>query len=364
MGHPLSCFTGAERGDAPDTAHPASLPPPESVASLQSQDGPKQVGKGQCGTVWALMDLVLKVPNEGKQDQLWNDSCNHRKAEDALHQAPWELTADINIPRWSNWVQPSEATFWNEFRSWFPEDFQPTCGILSTRIHPLPPRVREAIVDLFAPQPIKDNKTNFLALPENHDCLVRLYLGRRAERSASASFRLCNFDLMVNEMEYLQLDTGTWANVMAQTLAILHWRAQIDANDVEFVLGRTPQVDGEPIAPRLESRRCELADFPNIFRSALHQRSMGIWLLDFDQCQPFPDSPAGVKQLQRAFYFNDPYYPRPVSKHPNDMALWETFKATYLQASASLTKSEMPGLFIEAVEEEGRRRGAGGSLFQ
>ncbi|OAP61061.1 hypothetical protein AYL99_03262 [Fonsecaea erecta] len=361
MGHQISCFTGAKRGHT--TSHSRRLSRAESSASPQGQEGPRQVGQGQCGTVWALMDLALKVPNEGKQDRLWNDSCHHRRVEDALQQAPWEFRGHISIPRWSNWVQPSEAIFWSEFRSWFPQDFQPTCGILSTRIHPLPPRIREAIVELFAPPSIKANKTNFLKRPENHDCLVRLYLGRRAERSPSAPFRLRNFELTVNEMEALQLDTGAWARVMAQTLAILHWKAQVDANNVEFVLGRTRQAEVESTVIPGGGRR-KLADFPNVFKFDLHQRSIGIWLLDFDQCRAFPESPVGVKQLQRAFYLNNPYYPRPISSHPNDMALWETFKATYLQASACLTQSEMPGLFIEAVEQDGRWRGAGRLILQ
>ncbi|EXJ72175.1 uncharacterized protein A1O5_04679 [Cladophialophora psammophila CBS 110553] len=365
MGHGSSCLKGPGRGGHASNSQRLGqsstfVCPP----SPEMQEGPKQVGKGQCGTVWALKHLVLKTPNEGMLDQLWNDCCNHRKIEEAFQQAPWEFRSNVNLPRWNSWVQPSERVFWTEFGGLLPEDFQPTSGILSTRIHPLPPPLREVLVDLFAPHSVKANKANFLASPENHDCLVRLYLGRRADRSAPASFRLRNFDLMVNEMEYLQLDTGIWAGVMAQTLAVLHWRARIDANDVEFVLGRTPGLDIAPATPQSETRGWKHSGFNNIFSFEVHQRSMGVWLLDFDQCQTFPESAAGVKQLEKAFYFNHPYYPRPVSKHPNDMALWETFKAAYLQASACLTQTEMPGLFIEAVEDEGRRRAAGGSIFQ
>ncbi|KAH0846503.1 hypothetical protein AYO21_10144 [Fonsecaea monophora] len=365
MGHILSCFLDANRGDGANTKFCRRHSVSDSAASFGCQDGPKQVGKGQCGAVWALMDLVLKASNEVRRDQLWKDSCNHRRAEVAVQQAPWEFRPDINIPRWISLVQPSDGTFWSEFGGWFPQDFQPTCGVLSTRVHGLPAHVREAIVDLFAPESIKAIKTDFLANPENQDCLIRLYLGRRAERSAfSAAFRLRDFELKVNEMEFLQLDTSTWARAMAQMLAVLHWRAQIDANGVEFVLGKTPHVEAEQTAIRLESRSCNLANVSNIIRFECHRRSIGIWLLDFNQCRTFSESPAGVRQLQRAFYLSDPYYPSPVSTHPNDMTLWDTFKAAYLEASASLTESEMPELFIEAVEEEGQRRGAEGSLQQ
>ncbi|KIW97117.1 uncharacterized protein Z519_02509 [Cladophialophora bantiana CBS 173.52] len=296
----------------------------------RDEEGPKQVGKGQCGTVWALKHLALKTPDEGMLDQLWNDCCNHRKVEGAFQQASWEFRSSVNILRWNSWVRPSKRVFWTEFGGLFPEEFQPTSGILSTRIHPLPPPLREVLVDLFAPPSVKANKANFLASPENHDCLVRLYLGRRAERSVPASFRLRNFDLVVNEMKYLQLDT-----------------AQIDANDVEFVFGRTPGLDIAPATPQSGTRGWKHSSFDNFF-----------------SFETFPESAAGVKQLEKAVYFNHPYYPRLFSKQPNDMALWETFKAAHLQASARLTESEMPGLFIEAVEEEGRRRAAGGSIFQ
>lgn len=38
-------------------------------------------------------------------------------------------------------------------------------------------------------------------------------------------------------MEDLQLDTASFARVMAQTLATLYWEAGVDGNDVELILG-------------------------------------------------------------------------------------------------------------------------------
>lgn len=73
-----------------------------------------------------------------------------------------------------------------------------------------------------------------------------------------------------------------------------------------------------------------------------HQRTIGMWLIDFDQCTDFPEDVQGLKQLEGSFYFNDPYYPRPASTDLRDKVLRETFKTAYLRVSAGLTASEMP----------------------
>ena len=41
-------------------------------------------------------------------------------------------------------------------------------------------------------------------------------------------------------MEELGPDVPAFANIMAITLAVLHWETRIDAEDVEFVLGSRP----------------------------------------------------------------------------------------------------------------------------
>ncbi|KIW86444.1 hypothetical protein Z517_01841 [Fonsecaea pedrosoi CBS 271.37] len=231
------------------------------------------------------------------------------------------------------------------------------------RIFPVPLPVRSALVDAFAPTDVKQNKENFLSQQENKDCLIRIYLGRRQSRPTTNTFRLRNFDMTVNEMEFLRLDTVLYAETLAQTLAIIHWKVKLDANDVEFVFGSAPAEKRRPLAAELEAtsrfdvgRLASEVDF--------RHRSIGLWLLDFDQCKAFPEDMDGVKQLERGFYFNDPYYPRPVSEHPKDVRLWNAFRESYLITSAAFTTSDMPSQFIDAVEAEGRKRRRGGSIFQ
>ncbi|KAG9513371.1 4HBT like protein, partial [Aureobasidium melanogenum] len=82
---------------------------------------------------------------------------------------------------------------------------------------------------------------------------------------------------------------------MAQSLALMHWKAGIDANDVEFVFGDSIQNSTDRDG-----------------------HTVSIWLLDFNQCRRFSHDQAGLKQLVDAFWWNDPYYPRPSSSNPQD----------------------------------------------
>ncbi|EXJ90097.1 hypothetical protein A1O3_03166 [Capronia epimyces CBS 606.96] len=323
-----------------------------------------KVGQGQCGTVWALTGttMVLKVPNDGKKDQLYNDYCQHAAVEEAFRSTFSVFRRHINLPSCQTWLGPHNELFWKDHAKFLPKGFQSTYGIVSTRIFPVPLPVCSAIVDACAPRSVKNNKESFLAQPENKDCLIRIYLGRRQERSSMNAFRLRNFDMTVNEMEYSRLDTHLYAESMGHALAIMHWKAGVDGNDVEFVFGSSPEIRLRPTAAELA---CLTADQAERLSSELDfkHRSLGIWLLDFDQCQRFEEGPQGVKQLERAFYFNDPYYPRPASKDPKDRVLWTTFKDSYLEASAEFTDSKMPQQFIDAVEAEGIKRSSGRSLF-
>ena len=325
----------------------------------------RQIGYGQCGQVWSLggTPYVLKTPQKGKKDQLFNDFCRHHQVQAAFAQVPFELREHINLTQCEAWIHPTSDQFWRGFSA---VNSDPTYGLISTRIEPVPVWVRGAIVNNLAPKTTK--KSVLLAEPANHDCLVRLYLGRRGHRTLkSGEFRLRNFPLEVDDMEILGLDTSLYARVMAHSLAALHWKARVDANDVEFVLGSNPLIARRaPVSwqqyEELGLDDCKISS-PKV---DLCRSSVAIWLLDYNQCKKFGEDEAGLKLLQKGFYFNDPYYPTPISDHPKDKELWEVFKSSYLYASRILTNSTMPSQFIERVESEGRRRkGAvsGGSLF-
>jgi len=291
------------------------------------------IGEGQCGMIFPLKDnQVIKIPKPTKHQQLWQDATVHRKVREAFRKTPSSLRQEINVPIYYEWVSHESDSFWDNFSQHFATDTDtkiPNYGLISERIFPLPLSVRAAIVDALCSKSIRKHKETFLKQPENKDCLVRLYLGRRNDNSKTENVRLRNFPLHVNEMEHLKLDTAMYAVTMARALAVMHWTAGIDANDVEFALGSSPANDSTA-------------------------QSLSIWLLDFNQCKEFEHDSQGLKQLVDGFWWNDPYYPR-----PNDGTLWKTFKNAYLEASDELSAGPMAKDFIDAVEKAGAKRSGG-----
>lgn len=327
----------------------------------------RSIGGGQTGTVYALTGttVVIKLPNSPKKsDDLYTDFLNHKKVIEAFRESSWAIRANIHVPELRVWVSPKSDHFWTASVAQFAQEIQvPNYGLVSQRIFPLPEPVRAALVDTFAPKEIQARKHDFLRIRKNKDCLIRLYLGRRNEDSPPVTadkFHLRNFPLHVNEMEQLRLDTSFYAKLMAQSLAVLHWRAGLDANDVEFVFGSSPEMFEPP----------ELQDLAGLDKDAaadmhftdFHHRTISIWLLDFNMCKPFTKDPNGLKKLVDGFYWNDPYYPRPTSTVPKDKELWKLFAKHYLEISAEFVRHDMPKAFIDAVEERGKKR-TGNSLF-
>ena len=138
------------------------------------------------------------------------------------------------------------------------------------------------------------------------------------------------------------MDVEAYAKTMAHALATMHWKAGIDANDVEFVLA-TPRTESEVHGGKAGRMSKTSAC---VFNSdALGKHAM--WLLDFDCCRSMSMDVEGVMQTVHAIFRNDPYYPRP------GQALWDIFKREYLGASSIILKGRiaLTGNFIEQVEE-------------
>ena len=142
---------------------------------------------------------------------------------------------------------------------------------------------------------------------------------------------------------------------MAEALAIMHWGAQIDANNVEFVLA----------PPRLKH--------PHSL--TFQSDYLGVhcmWVLDFDCCRSISVNEAGVEQACTTFFKNDPFYPRPGTGEAADEDLWTVFKKRFVQPSMRVLgevrqdKWFLTNKLIERIEEEGqsRRRGKGSGLLR
>jgi hypothetical protein len=324
-------------------------------------------GKGQCGTVYALRgtDMVIKVPNTaaGKDDELFQDFQMHKRISKAFSSsASIRQDMHVHVPHLQAWIDPKSAHFWETKTALFPQEAAiPNYGLISSRIHPVPFPVRSAIVDALCPQAVQNSKIAFLNKPENKDCLIRLYLGRRNDtrKTCARNIRLRNFPLHVDEMQRLGLDTHMFTRILAQALALLHWRAHVDANDVEFVLGNAPHISGTPAEQDVLSATKDTA--PLLYVTDFEHRKVALWLLDFNQCNTFTHDDAGLRKLVEGFWFNDPYYPRPSAVEDGDRELWRVFEERYLHVGTQIatTWREGPRLFIDKVVEEGRSRVGG-----
>ncbi|KAK1974399.1 zinc finger protein-domain-containing protein [Colletotrichum cereale] len=320
----------------------------------------EELGKGQCGTVYGLLGTptVTKLPNsESKVEQLHADYLMHLRIQEAIQEHDPDHEFSVRVPKLDAWWSPT-SRFWAECGLLFdPSVNGNTFALVSERVLPAPLPVRNALVDALLPTIIKHRKEEFLARPENKNCLIRMYLGRRHTTKMQdrvQNLKLQNFPLHVNEMEDLGLDTAHFASLMANTLAIMHWGAMVDGNDVEFILGSSP-ARIRTLKPK-EAEALTMWQLSDAMDIDFARRTMEMWLIDFNQCAPIQDDKAGIDKLVKAFIFNDPYYPRPNQSDAHDKELWAVFREAYLDMSQTLTESSSPKTFIARVEQESKKK--------
>ena len=113
-------------------------------------------------------------------------------------------------------------------------------------------------------------------------------------------------------IEDLDLDASTLGTQIAIALAIIHWQAKVDGMDSEFVLGSS--IATLPERQRAYAGEEDSTGLPaprEIHRLDINQRSMHLWVLDFDKASPIELTANDVvKKLVHAFLGNDPSYPR------------------------------------------------------
>ncbi|KAL8985100.1 MAG: hypothetical protein Q9177_004525 [Variospora cf. flavescens] len=314
----------------------------------------RHIGEGACGSVWAAptgSESICAVKREdgGKWRSIYNDFVMHRELIQTLSASE----SSVQIPTCHEYIKADDWAWWDECITMFPIKQRERCNLLITeRIPPFPQHVRDAIVDLYCPESLR---ATIKASEANKDCLVRLYLGRRRRLEKTNSkfhgFTLRNFPLQQDQVEALGLDGGQYARIMAETLAEFYWSAHIDANDVEFVLAPSRA------NPSLESGSHKSPG--TIFRSHLLGEHV-LWVLDFDCCKHMSLDEAGVEQAVKAFYKNDPYFPRPGRDNVNDQALWREFKGCFMEKSNVILGHEgpearLPALWLDMVEQRSRK---------
>ena len=284
----------------------------------------------------------MKREDGGPGRSLLNDCNMHQKImQTLLESQSAAIQPRVTLPACHQLIRSDDEEWWNKQITRFPKDVQISCNTLVTdRIPPFSKEVRNTITDRYCPEPLK---LSIRSSDSDQDCLIRPYLGRRrrlVRRSRFQGFSLRNYPLHVDQMEELALDMMMYAEIMAETLAHLYWRAHVDANDLEFVLA-------PPSSPQ---------------HVAMDSDVLGIhsmWILDFDCCRHMPFDEEGVKQAMEALYRNDPFYPRPGRADIRDQNLWNGFKDRFLRVSEEILRSQsteahLPALWIDLVEERVR----------
>ncbi|OQN97867.1 hypothetical protein B0A48_16178 [Cryoendolithus antarcticus] len=304
----------------------------------------RQIGKGFCGSVWAAdrsgVASAMKREDGGTYRSVTHDSTMHTIIEASLtrfQQSSQHLARRLNIPAHRQLITAGDTEWWQARSHRFPESYEHCNTLITERSLPFPEATRHKIIDLFC---LPGSRDALKESRKDEDCLLRCYLGRRKDAFASPSryFTLRNKPMQIHQLEGLGLPVVEYAETMADVLSVMYWHSKVDANDVELVLA--PPREGE---------------------EAWESETIGphrLWLLDFDCAKPMSMDDAGIEQAARAFYRNDPYYPRPDGEDKADNALWDIFVKRFLVASERvLGASELPGRMVEALERLGKERG-------
>ncbi|KAF2089346.1 hypothetical protein K490DRAFT_54961 [Saccharata proteae CBS 121410] len=349
----------------------------------------RSIGAGTCGEVFTApgSDTVHKVAltTDGQLNREYN---THKHLQACFEKHP-AVRSEVLMTRVLGFVgsaggAPNEKEEENsddekqkkredkDSASWgqnaanlFPSTINTPAPVLSTTlIHPLPSLIRRQLITFYCPFVLKRQATH---ADENRDCLIRLYLGRRRTQSPSRAalrdyqrspqfFNLRNYSLHLDQMEELGLSVEMYARGMGAALAVMHWEGGVDGEDVEFVLGSAPT----PL-PSTVSSPSALSARPSTTSQPQSQQTH-LFLLDFDKVKEISFDRDGVYQAVKAFYRNDPYYPRPLASTTYAQTVWETFKTRYLAVSEEIVAKSgdqikaLPQLFIDGLVEERRRR--------
>lgn len=328
----------------------------------------KIIGKGSCGTVWGTVfekDHVFKREDGVSDRSLRNDFEMHRRI---LRSSRKLSSLQIQIPACDHFIPAENLTWWRENHQKFPPDYRAPCNLIqSQRIPPFSEATRQLLIQSFCPRGLV---SEISASVSNKDCLIRPYLGRRRtprphNSSRFAPFSLRNFPLHVDQMELLEISTNDmnrYTMIMAEALAMMHWVAEVDGNDIEFVLAPPGSNSPEESTTRPSGAGLKIKS------EALETHS--VWILDFDLCRQMEMNSKGVEQAVTAFWRNDPFYPRPGKDLLRDRSLWAVFREHYIQRSEAYIDAAVVGLeeaekrrglskqFIEMIEQDGSARKA------
>jgi hypothetical protein len=355
------------RSTIPTTSSFATFNQVQQIAPV----GFRTIGFGQCGIVFERpgRGYVVKVSRPFFEDSLWSDF----KAHFAVQQAFKKHCPEVSVPKVFSYIPKTDLDWWGRHLPFF--DLQstvslPAMALMTERILPLPRVARQALIDTYCPAQLRAVISSH---PTNRDCLARVYLGRRRpiNHPPPANFSLRNFNLCLDQMVELNLPVRHYAKAIGEALATIHWSANVDAYDVEFVLGSEGETTyKDDISLSLGLTAEDLLRMPShtnleaMMSVNRKRRSTRIWVLDYNLCNKWEEEIAYkepdklIAQLVLAFFENDPYYPRPSDKDDEiEKELWATFSSEYLDRATQilsapgkdprLAETGLPQMFID-----------------
>ncbi|KAL8903887.1 MAG: hypothetical protein Q9207_003629 [Kuettlingeria erythrocarpa] len=315
------------------------------------------IGLGSCGSVFEIPGTEFAFKKGSSVENMWLDFNLTNKVHNAIQDTRTNIQRNFphraipKTPLCHEFHLAEDDSFWSEeMLRRLPIDHRSRQPIFRVdRILPIPKPTRDALINIF----FDDDEVEAAKMDsENNDCLIRVYLGEResTKQQMTPYDTLRNFPLRLNMIEDLELETEDLATEMALGLAILHWRARVDAMDTEFVLGSSATFDQEVqrgyAKPSAKPHNVESINFK--------RRELHLWMLDFDKATKIEFTEQDVKaRLVPAFLGNDPYYPRAQV----DAELWQEFCAAYLKASEVILENlaveegarGLPQLFMDEV---------------
>lgn len=292
----LTEFEILKRGLTVDTRIYASSSYPHRVHRVITEAAPQEIiaiGEGTQGTIFEMTGdaMVVKKEKPGHHrlwPNLYDEFTLHIHVALVFDRFREEYgDCDVRIPRPSHFIPAGCDAFWNELLDRFPPGYRRRTDVMvMQKILPLPKRIRRALVTLLHP-PMANGAPVDPAIiqtivdhPANKYCLVRPYLGQYASRPRTELRSLLNLSIGLDEMEALDVDVKGLARRLGEAFAILHWDAQVDGNNVDFVLGTRLL---PPSAASSDAGDDNDGPVPD-WQPAVQCREVNLFMIDFGRC--------------------------------------------------------------------------------
>ncbi|EAU39332.1 predicted protein [Aspergillus terreus NIH2624] len=239
-----------------------------------------EIGSGLQGAVFEVVGQLAVIKkerpgNETRHSNLRREYRSHCAVSAAFERYQSATHNLVHVPKPHKFISTADNDdFWDEVFPKIPQAYRTRGNVITMdRILPLPKVVRKALLTYFCRREWDlemDDIETLLNNPSNKHCLARVYLGKTngsINRDNPAPLR--NFSLHLGFMKELGIESLMLATEMGKAYATMHWGAAINGDDVEFVLGTSTSE-----VPRA------LVEPPD-----LQHRAVGLYLLDFGQCE-------------------------------------------------------------------------------